>query len=218
MEGANLSRELLMADEKKPIDWPAIRTDWEKSEWSIKRIAEWYQVSDTAIRKRAKAEAWPERAKMPVRKVRGDDVAQTAPVIMAGIDATDPAEIVGKGHNLIFRLLDELDATTTHHGQLAELIEAHEEDPRRRAAMMKAIELPGRAIRAILAALWKPVALLLALLAVWWRGRASAKQQTALEAAEAYAKTRKGMDDAPDLGNDPYAARRWLRERDANQR
>lgn len=64
---------------------------------------------------------------------------------MAGVDATDPAQIVARGHNLIFRLLDELDATTTHQTQLAEMIEAHEEDPRRRAAMMKAIELPGRA-------------------------------------------------------------------------
>ncbi len=64
---------------------------------------------------------------------------------MAGIDATDPDQIVGKGHNLIFRLLDELDAATTHHSELAEMIEAHEDDPRRRAAMMKAIELPGRA-------------------------------------------------------------------------
>ena len=70
----------------------------------------------------------------------------------------------------------------------------------------------------ILRWLWKPVAVLLALLAVWLRGRSSAKQKTALEAAEAYARTRKGMDDAPDLGNDPDAARRWLRERDANQR
>ena len=73
-------------------------------------------------------------------------------------------------------------------------------------------------IRAIIAAFWKPVAVLLALLAVWFRGRSSTKQQTALEAAEAYERTRKGMDDAPDLGNDPDAARRWLHERDANQR
>ena len=71
--------------------------------------------------------------------------------------------------------------------------------------------------------LWKPVALVLAVLAVFWRGKASARQQTALEAAEAYAKTRKGMDDAEyeiieGIGNDPDAARRWLSERDANQR
>ncbi|AVI58369.1 hypothetical protein A6J80_23725 [Paracoccus yeei] len=73
------------------------------------------------------------------------DLPKSEHVIMAGIDATDPDQIVGKGHNLIFRLLDELDAATTHHSELAEMIEAHEDDPRRRAAMMKAIELPGRA-------------------------------------------------------------------------
>ncbi|APZ53126.1 hypothetical protein Ga0080574_TMP2792 [Salipiger abyssi] len=52
---------------------------------------------------------------------------------------------MSRGNNLIFRLLDELDAATTHQSELAELIEAHEDDPRRRAAMMKAVELPGRA-------------------------------------------------------------------------
>ena len=51
----------------------------------------------------------------------------------------------------------------------------------------------------------------------WMAGKRDARQQTALEAAEAYAKTRKDMDDAPEFGNDPDAARRWLRERDANQ-
>lgn len=134
-----------MAEKKKPIDWPAIRADWEKSDWSIRRIAEWYQVSDGAIRKRAKAEGWPDRPQPAHKPVRTAAEPRAEPVIMAGVDATDPDQIVGKGHNLIFRLLDELDATTTHHGALAEMIEAHEEDPRRRAAMMKAIDLPGRA-------------------------------------------------------------------------
>lgn len=134
-----------MADKKKQIDWSAIRTDWEKSDWSIRRIAEWYQVSDGAIRKKAKTGGWPDRPQNAHQPVRSLAEPRREPVIMAGIDATDPGEIVGKGHNLIFRLLEELDATTTHHGALAEMIEAHEEDPRRRAAMMKAIELPGRA-------------------------------------------------------------------------
>ena len=59
--------------------------------------------------------------------------------------------------------------------------------------------------------LWKPVALVLAVLAVFWRGRASAKQQTALEAAEAYAKTRKGMDDADaEISDDPHVLRSAL--------
>ena len=59
--------------------------------------------------------------------------------------------------------------------------------------------------------LWKPFALLLAVLAVFWRGRASARQQTALEAAEAYAKTRKGMDKADaEISDDPHVLRSAL--------
>ena len=59
--------------------------------------------------------------------------------------------------------------------------------------------------------LWKPVALLLAVLAVFWRGRASARQQTALEAAEAYAKTRTKMDkDDAEISDDPHVLRSAL--------
>lgn len=134
-----------MADDKKPIDWHYIRADWSQSDKSIRWLADWYQVSESAIRKKAKQEGWPDRPEKARKPVRTSDAPRTEPVIMAGVDATDPEQIVGKGHNLIFRLLDELDATTTHQTQLAEMIEAHEEDPRRRAAMMKAIELPGRA-------------------------------------------------------------------------
>ena len=53
-------------------------------------------------------------------------------------------------------------------------------------------------------------------LAAWAyrKGRKEARQETALEAAERYAKTRKEIDNAEDdVGDDPDAARRWLRER-----
>ena len=53
-----------------------------------------------------------------------------------------------------------------------------------------------------------------------WTGRRQArkevKRETALEAAERYAETRKEMDDADTVGDDPAAARRFLHER-ANQ-
>ena len=59
--------------------------------------------------------------------------------------------------------------------------------------------------------LWKPFALLLAVLAVFWRGRASAKQQTALEAAEAYARGRQQMDKADaEISDDPHVLRSAL--------
>lgn len=134
-----------MTDKRAAIDWAAIRADWLNSDKSIRWLADWYQISDKAIRNRAKSEGWGDRPASATKNVRTTSTPAVEPVIMAGIDATDPEQIVGKGHNLIFRLLEELDATTTHHTQLAEMIEAHEEDPRRRAAMLKAIELPSRA-------------------------------------------------------------------------
>lgn len=54
---------------------------------------------------------------------------------------------------------------------------------------------------------------IVAFLAVWGLAKRQARQETALQAAERYAKTRKRMDDADTLGNDPDAARRWLHER-----
>lgn len=134
-----------MANKKTPIDWASIKADWLKSDMSIRRLGEWYQVSEAAIRKKAVQEAWGARAqtKSAHKKTAHQPDAHQAQA--APIDPTDPEQIVGRGHNLIFRLLDELDATTTHAGRLAELIEIHEKDPRSKAAMLKAIELKGRA-------------------------------------------------------------------------
>lgn len=48
----------------------------------------------------------------------------------------------------------------------------------------------------------------------WLAGRREGKQESALEAAERYAKTRKDMDDAAEhIGDDPVVLRDWLRAR-----
>lgn len=130
-----------MADVKKPIDWAGIRSDWGKSDWSIRRIAEWYQIGHSTILKRAKSEGWPERKKPVPATVTGG----SEPLVMAGIDPTDPEQIVSRGHNLIFRLLDELDASTSRIGEMEALIAANVEDPRQQAAMLRAVSLGGRA-------------------------------------------------------------------------
>lgn len=134
-----------MADPKKQIDWAAIRADWEQTDRSIRKIAEWYQVSDRAIRKRAQVDGWAERPAPSSPKVRTNP--QPADPIKAAvpIDPTDPEQIVGRGQNLILRLLDELDATTANAETIKQLIEINVEDPRSRAAMEKAISLPSRA-------------------------------------------------------------------------
>jgi hypothetical protein len=52
-----------------------------------------------------------------------------------------------------------------------------------------------------------------ALLSSWLAGRNSAKTASKLKDANAYIKTRKAMDDAEPIGDDPAVLREWLRER-----
>lgn len=54
----------------------------------------------------------------------------------------------------------------------------------------------------------------IAVLAIFAAGKRNARQQAALDAAEAYAKTRKAIDnEVVHLGDDPAILREWLRER-----
>lgn len=55
-------------------------------------------------------------------------------------------------------------------------------------------------------------ALALALASTWFGGRKSAKAAAKTEELNEYVETRKRMDEV-DPGDDPDAARRWLRER-----
>lgn len=54
----------------------------------------------------------------------------------------------------------------------------------------------------------------IAVLAIFAAGKRNARQQSAIDAAEAYAKTRKAIDnEVAHLGDDPNILRDWLRER-----
>lgn len=64
-------------------------------------------------------------------------------------------------------------------------------------------------IRHILA-LWKPLAALLAGLCIYAKGRKDYKQKTALDAAEAYAKTRQKIDAADTGEGNEDDDRKWL--------
>lgn len=133
-----------MSKKNKPVDWEAIEKDYRAGAMGIRELARWYQISDTAIRKRAKAEGWsrPEDAKSSQRKVERIDPTK---VIIAGVNPTRPENIIGRGRNLIMRLLDELDAVTSHAGELEDMICSEESDPRRKSAMLQAVALPSRA-------------------------------------------------------------------------
>ena len=54
----------------------------------------------------------------------------------------------------------------------------------------------------------------IAVLAIFAAGKRNARQQAAIDAAEAYAKTRKAIDnEVAHLGDDPDILRSWLHER-----
>ena len=135
-----------MATRKSAHDWDRIELEYLAGEDSIREIADRHEISEGAIRKRAKAEKWV-RAVRRVRTVRTsppaaqDEPAERPPVPEASV-------IAERGRGLVSRMLDELDATTTHIGELEEMIEgvtAGDRDSRRRDGMLSALSLTGRA-------------------------------------------------------------------------
>jgi hypothetical protein len=145
-----------MSKAKKQIDWPGIERDYVKTDLSIREIARWYGCSDKAIRLRAKAGGWARPgAEPPQASPQGPQPpSEVVEPIVERIrtplnsDTTKPEAIIGRGRILALRMLDELDATTSHIGEMEDAIE--EANPgksgmRRREAMMKAVSLPVRA-------------------------------------------------------------------------
>lgn len=114
-----------MADEKKPVDWAEIERDYRTSPMSVREMARWYGITEAAIRKRAKRDGWerpgsqegsrPEAANTEPEKVYVGTVLTP--------EATRPEAIVGRGRNLVLRMLDELDSSTCREGELDALIE-----------------------------------------------------------------------------------------------
>lgn len=137
-----------MAARKTSAEWERIKREYLEGQDSIREIADRNEISEAAIRKRAKADGWerPVRTREPVRTL--------LPVPRAAvIEPAEPREPVAPGaiadhaRQLVARMLDELDAVTSHQGELEDAIEiltANDEDDRRRDAMMKAVSLPIR--------------------------------------------------------------------------
>lgn len=128
----------------KPIDWAGIEKDYRAGVMRIREIARWYGVSDTAIRKKAKAEGWPPREtkKGPFEEARERAVVHAeilAPVSINSQHLTDRARAIAD------RMIDELESVTAHVGDLEDMICDEESDVRRRQALLKAISLGERA-------------------------------------------------------------------------
>ncbi len=137
-----------MTDQKQPIDWAEIERDYRTGTMGLREMARWYKVSDGAIRKKAKHGGWVREnapagtQRAPAHQAREVEVVRT-PLTPENVS---PEAIVGRGRNLVLRLLDELDATTCRVGELEALIGgAYDGDQdKAREAALAAISLKNR--------------------------------------------------------------------------
>jgi hypothetical protein len=142
-------------------DWSVIQGAFERGEVSGRALARKYCLSHTAIQKRARSESWTRPVQSDRRHPSRRSQVKTVPAIGAAKPAApevrasptlaavaDPKAIIDMGRDLAVRLLDELQATTAHLGEIEDLIvseTASDQDGRRRHAMLLAVGLPTRA-------------------------------------------------------------------------
>lgn len=151
-----------MADKRKKIDWEAVEREYRAGQLSIREIARQHDVSDGAIRKRAKNKGWSQDLSEKVReKVRTDLVrtevrtpnASDKEVIEAaaarGVEVVrEHRRDINSGRNLVNLLMGQLEEAATSRDEIEDaIIDETSEDGngKRRAQMLRAVSLPGHA-------------------------------------------------------------------------
>lgn len=150
----------------KPPDWEAIERAFRAGALSIRTIADRHGVSDTAIRKRAKAGGWERDLSEQVRKevrnklvrgeVREDQCANPERDAEIVEEAAEEGARVVRSHrrdirkatNLANLLMDDLLTTISKREEIEDSIEAETADDTngmRRATMLAAVGLPSNA-------------------------------------------------------------------------
>jgi hypothetical protein len=143
-------------------DWKAVEAEYRAGKLSLRQIAKRFGLSDTAIRKRAKAQGWGKPganhgkgANLPARPAREAMPANQTiiPPRPAGQTSGSPEGVekssLQLGQDLAHRLLGELDMATWRQEEIEEAIyeeTREDENGRRRAMMLKAVSLPARAM------------------------------------------------------------------------
>ena len=150
----------------KQPDWEAIERAYRAGSLSIRTIAERNGVSDTAIRKKAKAIGWTRDLSEQVRKevrnklvrgeVRDDQCANPERDAEIVEEAAEEGATVVRSHrrdirkasNLANLLMDDLLTTIQRREEIEEEIEAEtseDSNGMRRATMLSAVSLPSNA-------------------------------------------------------------------------
>lgn len=157
-----------MANFNKRTDWNRIERMFRAGLLSISEIGRECNVPEANIRYHAKKNGWKRdltaemRSKTRTKLVENlATVFNTDEAVQKLKQATDEQIIeeasrtqvqvvrehqktLGHGHSLTMRMLNELDATTTHRGELEEMIKSTIA-PRRQGAALAAVSLPQRA-------------------------------------------------------------------------
>jgi hypothetical protein len=133
------------------IDWTAVEADFRAGILSNRQIGKKHGVSESAIRKEAKKGDWVRTKQRPAHQRQVVVQAKPQPSSARPVSGAviDPKDHVALGKDLALRLLGELDATTTHIGEIEEMIAeatAGDANNRRYVAMMKAVGLPSRSM------------------------------------------------------------------------
>jgi hypothetical protein len=128
---------------------------------SMRAIGRRCGIPERTLRHHAKAERWERAGLVDIGTMRQGNAApdlseaqtelpQSAHVAISGLPgAVDPAAIADRGRDLVVRMLAELEAITSHSDELrAAILDATKDDGdgRRRARLLRLIDLPSRAI------------------------------------------------------------------------
>lgn len=139
-----------MTDDKKAVDWAEIERDYRTGTTSVRELARWYGITEGAIRKKAKAGGWTREGAQAGTRTEGASSAPE-PIVYHGTILTPenatPEAIVSRGRNLVLRMMDELEATTTRQGELDAMIVSATDTgdaAQQRDAMRQAVSLKGR--------------------------------------------------------------------------
>lgn len=151
----------------KQTDWDALGVEYRAGAVSVRELARKYDVSEGAIRKKAKANQWERDLTEKVQeRVRSKLVRSEVRTPSACVPMRTEAEIieaaaetavqvvqihrrdVRHGRSICAALFAELQDTSANRELIAECIDSETQDdlsPTRRNQMMKAISLPTRA-------------------------------------------------------------------------
>ena len=143
-------------------DWKAVEAEFRAGKTSIRQIGERFGVSDTAIRKRAKAENWVRTpanhgpgANLPAREALPAVQTIIPPRPPRPVVTVEPGEAppsVALGQELAHRLLGELDVATLRQDEIEDAIYEEtrdDENGQRRATMLKAVKTLAQAMAAL---------------------------------------------------------------------